>query len=100
MTNYLVAELVPGILSDTGKFVSLYHHLETKYAIKITAAQDKIRAKVADFLESELLQLPPGSPLLVDYRITFSGNKPIEVVEMIVDASKYDFSISLSGRDS
>jgi len=78
----------------------LYHHLETKYGIKITADQDKIKAKVADFLESELLQLPTGSPLLVDHRITFSGNKPIEVVEMIVDASKYDFSVNLSGRVS
>ena len=31
ITNYIVADLVPGILSDTGTFVSLYHHLEAKY---------------------------------------------------------------------
>ena len=83
---------------DTGKFVSLYHHLETKFGIKITSARDNIKAKVADFLESELLQVSIGSPLLVDRRITFSGSKPIEAVVMIVDASKYDFSVNLIGR--
>lgn len=98
ITNYIVSDLVPGILSDTGGFVSLYHHLETKYGIKITSARDNIKAKVADFLEAELLQIPIGSPLLVDRRITFSLSKPIEVVVMIVDASKYEFSVSLSGR--
>lgn len=98
MTNYVIAELVPGIQADSGTFVSLYHHLESKYGILITAAQDNIKAKVADFLESELLQIPPGSPLLVDRRITFSLGKPIEVVIMIVDASKYEFSVNLAGR--
>jgi len=98
ITNYIIPDLVPGILSDTGTFVSLYKHLESKYGIKITAARDTIRARSADFLESELLELPIGSPLLIDYRITYSLSKPIEAVVMIVDASKYEFSISLSGR--
>ena len=98
MTNYIVADLVPGIMLDAGKFVSLYHHLETKYGIKITSARDNIKAKVADFLESELLQVPIGSALLVDRRITFSGSKPIEDVIMIVDASKYEFAVNLVGR--
>lgn len=98
ITNYIVSEKVPGIILDSGNFVSLYHHLETKYGIKITSAKDNIKAKVADFLESELLQVPIGSALLVDRRITFSGNNPIEYVVMIVDASKYDFSVNLVGR--
>ena len=98
MTNYIPREIVPGILSDTGTFVSLYHHLETKYDIQITSAKDNLSAKVADFLESELLSLPIGSPLIVDRRITYSLEKPIEVVIMIVDASKYKFSVNLVGR--
>jgi GntR family transcriptional regulator len=98
MTNYVIPDLVPGIVNDSGTFVSLYHHLETKYGIKITSARDNLKAKVADFLEAELLQIPIGSPLLVDRRITFSLSKPIEVVIMIVDASKYEFSVNLSGR--
>lgn len=98
LTNYIVADLVPGILSDTENFVSLYQHLESKYGIKITSARDNIKAKVADFMEAELLQIPIGSPLLVDRRITFSLSKPIEVVVMIVDASRYEFSVNLSGR--
>jgi GntR family transcriptional regulator len=97
-TNYIVADLVPGILADAGTFVSLYQYLEQKYGIKITSARDNIKAKVADFLESELIQIPIGSPLLVDRRITYSLSKPIEVVIMVVDASKYEFSVNLSGR--
>lgn len=100
MTNYVVSDVVPGILSDSGTFVSLYHHLETKYGILITSAKDNIKAKVSDFLESELLQIPIGSPLLVDRRITFNVARPIEVVIMIVDASKYEFSVNLEGRAS
>jgi GntR family transcriptional regulator len=98
MTNYITPDIVPGILGDTGKFVSLYNHLETKYGIVITSAQDNISAKVADFLESELLQIPIGSPLLVDRRVTFSREDPIEVVTMVVDASRYEFSVNLIGR--
>lgn len=100
LTNYIIPEIAPGILSDTGTFVSLYHHLETKYGILITSAKDNIKAKVSDFLESELLQIPIGSPLLVDRRITYSMGRPIEVVIMIVDASKYEFSVNLVGRSS
>lgn len=100
ITNYIIPDLVPGIISDSGTFVSLYHHIESKYGIKITAARDTIKAKVADFLESELLQIPTGSPLIVDRRITYSLSKPIEVVVMIVDGSKYEFSVLLSGRPS
>jgi GntR family transcriptional regulator len=98
LTNYIVADLVPGILSDTERFDSLYDYLESKYNIVISSARDTIKAKVSDFLESELLQIPIGSPLLVDRRITFSLNKPIEVVIMVVEASKYEFSVHLSGR--
>jgi len=98
ITNYIIYDLVPGILMDTGTFVSLYQHIESKYGIKITSARDNIKAFVADFLQAELLQIPTGSPLLVDRRITFSSNKPIEVVIMIVDASRYEFSVTLSGR--
>ncbi len=98
MTNYVVPDLVPGILADAGTFVSLYQHLETKYGIVLTDARDNIKAKAADFLESELLQIPTGSPLLVDRRITFSQGRPIEVVIMLVDASKYEFSVNLTGR--
>jgi GntR family transcriptional regulator len=98
ITNYIVADLVPDITMDAGKFVSLYHHLESKYGIKITSARDNIKAKVSDFLESELLQISIGSALLVDRRITFSGNKPIENVIMIVDAAKYEFAVNLVGR--
>ena len=100
LTNYIIPDIAPGILADTGTFVSLYHHLETKYDILITSAKDNIKAKISDFLESELLQIPIGSPLLVDRRITYSMGRPIEVVIMIVDASKYEFSVNLVGRSS
>lgn len=98
ITNYIIPELVPGIMADSGKFVSLYKHIESKYGIEITAARDTIKGKAADFLEAESLELQIGSPLLVDYRITFSHGKPIEVVLMLVDATKYEFSIHLSDR--
>lgn len=98
MTNYLLPETAPGILDDRDQLVSLYAYLEEKHGILITDTDDVIRAKGANFTESALLKVSIGHPLLVNNRVTYSNNDIIEVVEMIVDSSKYEFSVHLSGR--
>lgn len=95
MDNYLVSELFPHFEEAENQFTSLYEYIKNKYQIKITSSIDKISAKCADFIESQLLNLPVGSPLLVNNRITFSGTKAFEYVTMIVDASKYEFTVQL-----
>ncbi len=98
ITNYLLPEMVPGIENYAGKFSSLYEFLEMKYNIIIDSATDFIKAKAASFVEAEMLQIPINSPLLVLYRITYSNNKPFEVVELNIVADKYEFCVHMTGR--
>jgi GntR family transcriptional regulator len=43
-------------------------------------AEEKIRALAADAATAEVLALPPGSPLLVVERLSFTyGDKPVEL---------------------
>lgn len=98
MTNYLRPEIAPGILGDGDKISSLYTYLENVHHVKITHADDTIRAVGADFIQSQLLEIPIGYPLLLNHRITYSDDLPIEVVHMAVDGSRYEFSTHLSGR--
>lgn len=95
MDNYLIPAFVPQFEDMEGKFVSLYEFLKEHYHLKITSSIDTISAKCADFLESQLLDLPIGAPLLVNKRITFTETKPLEYVVMLVDAEKYEFSVML-----
>lgn len=97
ITNYLVPDLVPGIQEHKIKIVSLYKFLEEKYGIVFNFSEDNITATVADFTQAHLLNLPVGSPLLVDTRISYSKEKAVEYVVMIVDASKFSFQIKLYG---
>ncbi|MGL5695233.1 MAG: GntR family transcriptional regulator [Peptostreptococcaceae bacterium] len=98
LDNYIISDLVPGLEDTSGKFVSLYKFLESEYGIEITSSFDTIGACVADFIISKLIDIPVGSPMLVNKRVTYSYDRPIEYVTMTVDASKYEFSTYLEGR--
>lgn len=95
MDNYLVPDFFPKLEEAENHFTSLYEYIKDKYDLKITSSIDKISAKCADFIEAQLLELPTGAPLLVNNRITFSGTKAFEYVIMVVDATKYEFTVQL-----
>ncbi|MFN0161378.1 MAG: GntR family transcriptional regulator [Burkholderiales bacterium] len=58
----------------------LYGTFETDFGVKMIRADEKIRAVAADGVVAQLLQVPPGTPLLQVDRIAFSyGEKPVEV---------------------
>lgn len=98
LTNYLRREIAPGLVGDVGKFISLYEHLETKYGVIITSARDTITAKSANEEEAARLGLVIGSPLMVDIRVAYSYDTPIEYVTMLIDATKMEFCVELRDR--
>ena len=53
ITNYLLPDLVPGIVKKILKMKSFYSFLEEEYAINIEAATDYITAKAASPSEAE-----------------------------------------------
>jgi len=58
---------------------SLYSFFENQFGIRMTRAEERLRAVPADRTSAELLSVAEGSPLLSVERVSFSyGDKPVE----------------------
>jgi GntR family transcriptional regulator len=58
----------------------MYGMFETEFGVRMIRAEEKIRALAADAATAEVLALPPGSPLLVVERLSFTyGDRPVEL---------------------
>ena len=78
---YLPGELFADLTLDVLKAseMSLYSLFESRYAVRMIRADERLRAISADRLSAELLQVVEGSPLLLVERVTYTyGNKPVE----------------------
>ncbi len=83
VTSYILTTLTPGLEKYNGEIYFLYKFLAEHYNITYENGQDIISADAAGFIESRLLNIKPGDPLLVFKRITYSDNKPFEYSESI-----------------
>lgn len=78
---YLPGELFADLSLDVLKAseMSLYSLFESRYAVRMIRADERLRAVSADRVSAELLQVDEGSPLLLVERVTYTyGNKPVE----------------------
>lgn len=58
----------------------LYSMFETELGIKMLSARERIRAVAAEEMEASLLEVQPGSPLLLVERVTSTFNgRPVEL---------------------
>lgn len=98
MKNYLTPDLVPEILKNKHKFVSLYNFLEKEYGIFIDEACDHISAKGASFEQAQMLDVEVGTALLIINRVCYRENKPVCIDDIKLIGDKYEFEINLKGR--
>lgn len=98
MTNCIPYAQVPGMEQCTGAFSALYQFLESRYGITIDAAKDTIWAKVSDFAESEMLDVPPGTALLCIRRLCLREQRPVCLDEVRILGDQYELENSMSGR--
>jgi len=98
VTNYIVPRYVPDFPLKQENFKSLYQLLENSYGIVLDSGIDTITARSASMAQASLLKIPINSPLLHICRITYSQNKPVTYDDLLIDASRYKFSVSLAGR--
>jgi GntR family transcriptional regulator len=78
---YLPGELFPDLTLDVLKSseMSLYSLFESRYAVRMIRADERLRAISADRVSAQLLQVAEGSPLLLVERVTYTyANKPVE----------------------
>lgn len=75
----------------------LYAFYESKFATHMVRAEEKIKAIAADAASASHLQLPPGSPLLLVERVSFTyGNKPVEIRRAQYDTTQQHYENKLN----
>ncbi|MGL5436763.1 MAG: GntR family transcriptional regulator [Lachnospiraceae bacterium] len=83
VTSYVLTTLAPDLEQYSGQIYFLYKFLVDHYNISYEYGQDIISADIAGFVESRLLNIKMGAPLLIFKRITYSNNIPFEYSESI-----------------
>lgn len=82
-----IAMIEDHVNAHKGTLYSLY---ETRYQIRITSAQERIRAVAADDATASLLGIAPGTPLLSIERVAFSyGKQPVEWRKSYINTEKH-----------
>ena len=98
MENYLVADMFPNFHTGYADFISLYATLEKDYHLIITKAEETIMAATATFIESQILNVEVGEPLLISKRVTYCDRGPFDYSILKIRGDKYSYSIHLAGR--
>ncbi|MDR2184966.1 MAG: GntR family transcriptional regulator [Treponema sp.] len=98
LINYISVGLAPGLDEKSGKISRLYKFLESEFGIFIDSCVDTIFAKNADFVESQMLNIKPGSALLEIHRVTCQAGRPITYDISTMRADRYQFEVKTSGR--
>jgi GntR family transcriptional regulator len=96
-TSYFPYDLFPRLLHADLSEQSLYGYLETEYGIEITRGHRTFEAVLARTTEAELLEVPPGAPLLLLESVTFLINDvPFEYFKALHrgDRSRFELEVS------
>ena len=64
----------------------------------MTEAYEQVSAENADFLESQVLEIPMGSALLCSERLGYTARGPFEYALNKLIGDRYEFSVHLVGR--
>lgn len=81
IASYLDITAYPDLAEHSGSVYYLYEFLADRYGTHFARSQSHISAVAADFIESRILGVPVGSPLVLQTRVTESETGPIEYAE-------------------
>lgn len=99
-TSYILYPEFKFILVEDMSTESLYALLTNKGGVKFSHAKQVMQASVADKEQARLLNVPPGTPILVDTRLTFMvDDMPIEYVEAFYRGDLYKYEVILMARN-
>ena len=94
-TAHLPQNLVPGLFEDAAQIQSLYETLKTRYRITPIKAKEVYRVGLVTEADSELIQLPAGTPAFVVERITYDRSGPFEFTVSSMRADRYEIRSTL-----
>ena len=79
-----------GISAALGLGKSFYRLLHTDYGVELASAEETIEAAAAGPREAELLEIPPGTPvLLLSRRTVDTSGRPTEYVRSVYRADRF-----------
>lgn len=93
--SYFPASMLEALLEYDIEHESIYTIMENELDIKLGHAEQSIEAKVSDNIESEILQISPGSPMLLIKRLAYAvAGEPVEYAEDLYRADRLKLRIS------
>lgn len=92
--SYYPCHLCPTLDQENLQQGSVYQAIEHKYGLLIGYANQTIRPGIANKSQSELMQVPVGSPILVVEGVAYlCDHTPIEYSRLYYHGDRYEFPI-------
>ena len=83
--------------AELEEYGSIYKMLQEKFHLIPTEADETLEATLATLREAALLEIPPGSPLLLSERTTYSqARRVIEFVKILYRGDRYRYIAKLT----
>jgi GntR family transcriptional regulator len=93
--SYLSVERIPGLTREVVEG-SLYHYVENDLHFKIHYANQVLEASIAREMESKVLSIQEGMPVLLMKRTTYlEDGRPLEVVKSVYPGDRYKFVVDM-----
>ena len=93
--SHIPASLVPGLLERSLAGTSLYALLGEVYGLALDAGEQVIEAGIVDGSDARLLDIAPGSAVLLLQRTSFAGPTTVEYAVSTYRADRYQLRASL-----
>ena len=95
MTDYLRLRFVPGLQAEGLLGESLYETLERRYGLTLARVEDTVSARAATIIESQLLGLAAGAPVITVRRIThLPDDEPLDAAAVVARADRYAYRVA------
>ena len=91
------ADLLPG-LDQHDLTGSLYDVFASEYGVVVTSGEQTVRAESADADQARLLGTAKRAPLLVQERVTYAGDRVIELSTSWYRADRYRIHMAITPR--
>lgn len=89
-TSFVPAQLCPGLESVDLESQSLYGVLEGQYGLTLESTRQTVEATVANEYEVQLLQVEPGTAMILLQGVTYADNdKAVEYVKAIYRGDRF-----------
>ena len=88
--------LFPGLLQR--ELGSLYDVFASEYGVVVSSGEQTVRAESADAHQARILGIARRAPLLVQERVTYAGERPIEMSTSWYRADRYRIHMAITPR--